>query len=250
MIQHKSNFRTLQKDAVRLFPLIKRKVRKLNREIKRTRKTLKRLGAREALKLGFRFTHHQIKIRPRARLLAKFIFVLALMFAVASPAASYLNLRKADVVIGGHRILVAQAADRPAPAIDIDQEVSAHKSPFEFNKPVDGYISQGFSSYHRANDIAAPYGSPIHPVGEGTVIFAGMVYDGHGNMVIIDHGNGLKSTYAHMSKIYAGVGNHVDGNSVIGAIGLTGHTTGPHVHLEIIDNDTFVDPSGILPGLK
>lgn len=208
------------------------------------------LGAREALRLGFRFTHNQIKIRPRARLFSKFIVVLALMFAVASPAAGYLNARRADVVIAGHKILVAQAAEAPAPEINIDQEISAHKSPFEFYKPVDGYISQGFNSYHRANDIAAPFGSPIHPIGEGTVIFAGMVYDGHGNMVIIDHGDDLKSSYAHMGRIDVGVGNKVDSKTQIGTVGLTGHTTGAHVHMEIIDNDTFVDPSGILPGLK
>lgn len=249
MIKHKSNFRTLQKDVVRLLPLTKKGVRKLNIGIKRTRKTLKALGAREALKLGFRFTHNQIKIRPRARLFTKFIAVLALLFAVASPAAGYLNARRADVVIAGHKILVAQAIERPTPEINIDQEISARKSPFEFYKPADGYISQGFNSYHRANDIAAPFGSPVHAIGEGTVVFAGMVYDGHGNMVIIDHSDGLKSAYSHMGRIDVGVGNQVDGETKIGTVGLTGRTTGAHVHMEIIDNDTYVDPSGILPGL-
>lgn len=226
-----------------------KKIRRLFISQKRAaRLKFKELGILGMLKLGHGFIHKQIQIRPRVRLFAKFIVILTLLFAVISPASRYLEQKKADIVIGGHRILVAAPADtKPVEQIDIDQTVSAHKSPFEFNRPVEGYISQGFSAYHRANDIAAPYGSPIHSVGEGTVIFAGMVYDGHGNMVIIDHGNGLKSTYAHMSKIYVGVGNHVDGTTVIGAIGLTGHTTGPHVHLEIIDNGTFVDPSGILP---
>lgn len=219
------------------------------RKLKRNFKKIQRLEAREALGLGLLFTHTQIKIRPRARLFAKFIAVLALLFAVSSPAAAYLEHRRAEFIIGGHQILVAQAADRPAPEIDINQEVSAHKSPFEFYKPVDGYISQGFSFYHRANDIAAPFGSPVHAIGEGTVAFAGMVYDGHGNTVIIDHGDGLKSAYAHMGRINVGVGNKVDGKTQIGTVGLTGRTTGAHVHMEIIDNDTYVDPSGILPGL-
>lgn len=221
------------------------------RKLKRNFKKVQRMEAREALRLSLLFTHTQIKIRPRARLFAKFIVVLALLFALSSMAAAYLEHRRADVIIGGHKILVAQAADpRPIPAIDIDQAVSAHKSPFEFYKPVDGYISQGFSPYHRANDIAAPLGSPIHAIGEGTVIFAGMVYDGHGNMVIIDHGDGLKSAYAHMGRIDVGVGNKVYGKTIIGTVGLTGRTTGPHVHMEIIDNDTYVDPSRILPGLN
>lgn len=226
-----------------------KKIRKLFVSQKRaTKLKFKELGAFGILKLSLEFTHKQIQIRPRARLFAKFVIILTLLLAVISPFSTYLDHKKADIVIGGHRILVAAPADtKPVEQIDIDQTVSAHKSPFEFSRPVEGYVSQGFNAYHRANDIAAPYGSPIHSVGEGTVIFAGMVYDGHGNMVIIDHGNGLESTYAHMSKISVGVGNHVDGTTVVGAIGMTGHTTGPHVHLEIIDNGTFVDPSGILP---
>ncbi len=218
------------------------------KRLKRNFKKIQKLGAREAIRLGLLFTHTQIKIRPRARLFSKFIVVLALAFAVLSPAASYLDHRRGDVVIGGRKILVAQAGYVPAaPAVDIDQTISAQKSPFQFNKPVDGYISQGFSAYHRANDVAAPLGSPVHAMGAGRVLFAGMVYDGHGNMVIIDHGDGFKSAYAHMGAIYVGSGNQVDGKTIIGTVGLTGRTTGPHIHMEIIDGETYVDPSGLLP---
>lgn len=238
--------RTLREEVVRfLSPLGKKRVK-----IKRTFKKLQRLEAHEAVRLGLMFTHAQIKMRPRARMIGKFIVFLTLIYAITAPVASYLEMRRADVVIGGHKILVAQTLDsKPADEVGIDQEISAHKSPFEFYKPVDGYISQGFSAYHKANDIAAPYGAPVHPIGEGKVTFAGMVYEGHGKMVIVDHGDGLKSTYSHMAKIEVGVGNQVNGKTEIGTVGLTGRTTGPHVHMEIIDNETYVDPSGILPGL-
>ncbi|MEX2028606.1 MAG: M23 family metallopeptidase [Candidatus Curtissbacteria bacterium] len=224
-----------------------KKIRKLKRNFKR----LQRMEAHEAVRIGLMFTHAQIKMRPRARMIGKFIAFLTLMYAITAPAASYLESRRADVVIGGHQILVAQALpDEATDKVGLDQTITAAKSPFEFYKPVEGYISQGFSAYHRANDIAGNLGSPVRSIGEGTVEFAGMVYDGHGKMVIVDHGNGLKSAYAHMGRIDVGVGNKVDGETKIGTVGLTGRTTGPHIHMEIIDNGTYVDPSGILPGLK
>ena len=77
--------------------------------------------------------------------------------------------------------------------------------------------------------------------------FAGRVFDGKGNIVVIDHGDGLKSLYAHMGKIEVGVGNTVDTKTAIGTVGLTGHTTGPHVHLEIYDHDVAVNPASVLP---
>jgi murein DD-endopeptidase MepM/ murein hydrolase activator NlpD len=252
MARQKSNFRIFQRDMIRLLPLLKRKGKRLKRNFKRTKRTLQALGAREALVIGLQFTHGQIIIRPRARLVTKLVVVLALLLAVASPLALYLEHRKADIKIGGHAILVAQEAPGPSGTeTNIDQEVSAHKSPFEFSRPIEvGYISQGFSGYHPANDIAGPLGEPVHPIGVGTVEFAGMVYDGHGNMIIIDNGDGLKSTYSHLGTINVGVGNRVNGKTQIGTVGLTGRTTGPHVHMEIIDNGIFVDPSKILTDLK
>ena len=90
-------------------------------------------------------------------------------------------------------------------------------------------------------------GSPIHPLGSGIVEFAGKLVDGKGNVVIVDHGDGLKSLYAHMGRIDVGVGNMVNSSMTIGTVGLTGHTTGPHVHLEIYDNSLMIDPASVLP---
>lgn len=222
----------------------------MKKRIKKLKKNLKlmaKLEAKDVLKFGFDFAYLQVKIRPRAVLFSKFVLILSLLLVALSPASGYFG-QKREITIAGHKIIVAQALEvEHVEESGIDQEISAQKSPFQFFKPVDGYISQGFSSYHMANDIVAPFGTFVHPIGEGTVGFAGMIYDGHGNMIVVDHGNGLKSSYSHLGKIYVGVGNKVDGQTNIGTVGLTGRTTGAHVHMEIIDNDIFVDPSGILP---
>ena len=112
--------------------------------------------------------------------------------------------------------------------------------------PIGGHISQGFRNYHRALDITSPLGTPIKPVGAGVVEFAGFTKDGKGNIVIVDHGDGLKTLYAHMGKIYVGVGNQVTTEDVLGTVGLTGRTTGPHVHFEVYDRGFAVNPQNLL----
>ena len=74
-----------------------------------------------------------------------------------------------------------------------------------------------------------------------------IVTGGKGNIVIVDHGDGLKSLYAHMGNIYVSVGNEVNPETPLGTVGMTGRTTGPHVHLEIYDKDVAVNPGSILP---
>src|SRR3990167_6048681 len=115
--------------------------------------------------------------------------------------------------------------------------ISPKESPFDFIKPANGYVSQGFRSYHRAVDITGDLGSDIKPLGKGKVEFTGYLADGRGYTVVVDHGEGLKSLYAHMGKIYVGIGNEVTSSQALGSIGLTGRTTGPHVHVEVYDND-------------
>ena len=199
-------------------------------------------------KLGFRFTYAQIKIRPRLRLAFKVILTLVAVFQLSNMALAALEPREAEIKINGKAILVAQdQAENNEAEIEINQAYIAKLSPFEFRMPISGTLSQGYRGYHRANDIAAPFGTPIHPVGAGIVEFAGRVGDGKGNIVVIDHGDNLKSLYAHMGRIEVGVGNTVDTKTEIGTIGLTGRTTGPHVHLEIYDHDVLVNPASILP---
>lgn len=209
-----------------------------------------RMDARKAMKIFARFVHFQIKIRPRIKLISRVTLALLIAFALSVQFAGYVKAKESEVKINGHAVLVADRAniDKTSQADEeISASVSYKQSPFDFKYPVDGEISQGYSIFHRAYDIAAPFGSPIKPLGAGRVEFAGAVNDGKGNIVIVDHGDGIKTLYAHMSKIEANMGDLVTTGSVIGRIGLTGHTTGPHVHLEIYDNGVAINPGDMLP---
>jgi murein DD-endopeptidase MepM/ murein hydrolase activator NlpD len=105
-------------------------------------------------------------------------------------------------------------------------------------------ISRGFTSYHSGIDLAAPLGSTIRAAAAGTVIYAGW-YAGYGNMIDIQHADGLVTRYAHMSAYAPGVGNGtpVQGGQIIGLVGETGHATGNHIHFEVRVNGYAVDPA-------
>ena len=98
---------------------------------------------------------------------------------------------------------------------------------------------------HKGLDIAASYGTPIKAVADGTVTYAGS-YGGYGNIVIIDHGNGIETYYGHCSKITTSVGKTVSAGDTIAAVGSTGNSTGNHCHFEIRVNGTQVNPQTYL----
>jgi hypothetical protein len=97
-------------------------------------------------------------------------------------------------------------------------------------------------SFHPGIDFAGPWGSPIAATAPGVVVFAGP-RGGYGNMVEIDHGYGIHTRYGHMSSILVQVGSRVSKGSLIGKLGSTGHSTGPHVHYEVWLADVVRDPS-------
>lgn len=117
------------------------------------------------------------------------------------------------------------------------------------------FISSGFgyradpftggAAFHAGLDFRGPIGAPIHAAAKGTVSFAG-VKSGYGNCIEVDHGNGLMTRYAHMSAFRAQVGQKVDAGTVIGAIGNTGRSTGPHLHFEVRINDRPLNPRPFL----
>ncbi len=94
---------------------------------------------------------------------------------------------------------------------------------------------------HEGIDIAASTGAPIWAAAAGTVIHAGWL-GGYGNLVVLDHGNGLATAYAHCSAILVGVGQTVAQGETIALVGSTGHSTGPHLHFEVRVNGVAVDP--------
>src|SRR5579884_2622883 len=119
--------------------------------------------------------------------------------------------------------------------------------------PVSGPITSGYGwrihpifhtrEFHTGIDIAAPWGTPIQAAADGTVLFAGWMR-GYGMLVILDHGNGLSTTYSHLSSYSVHVGEHVQRGEVIARIGSTGWSTGPHLFFEIRENGDPIDPLG------
>jgi len=116
-----------------------------------------------------------------------------------------------------------------------------------FMWPVVGYWSRGFTWYHYGIDIANRTGTPIYAADDGYVALAGQDTWGYGLQVILDHGNGYKTRYAHLSKILVSAGQIVKRGEKIALMGNTGRSTGPHLHFEIIKNGVRVDPTLYLP---
>mgnify|MGYP005758537425 CR=1 FL=1 len=119
-------------------------------------------------------------------------------------------------------------------------------------KPISGTITSRFgvrssirSSAHTGLDISAPKGTPIKAAASGTVTFAGWK-GSYGYMIAISHGNGVQTYYAHCSKLYASVGQTISQGETIAAVGSTGNSTGPHLHLEIRVNGVAYNPQNYL----
>ena len=104
------------------------------------------------------------------------------------------------------------------------------------------------STYHGGLDIGAGMGASIVAAGAGDVIYAG-ANGGYGNCVMIDHGNGVVTVYAHMSSIGVSYGQYVTAGQYVGAVGSTGVSTGPHCHFEIRINGAQTDPAAYFSGL-
>lgn len=115
--------------------------------------------------------------------------------------------------------------------------------------PADNHYLSGndYWSGHLAIDIAAGFGAAVYAADSGVVVFSGPALGGYGNMIMIDHGNGYQTLYAHLSSIRAGCGASVLQGQYIGAAGNTGRSTGPHLHFEVRYLGGFVNPWFVLP---
>jgi murein DD-endopeptidase MepM/ murein hydrolase activator NlpD len=115
--------------------------------------------------------------------------------------------------------------------------------------PCEGVVVSGFGvrwgRMHEGIDIACAYGAPVHAAAAGTVIYAGWM-QGYGNLVVLDHGNGISTAYAHASAILVSVGQSVGHGDEVSLVGATGHATGPHLHFEVRVNGVAVDPLSYL----
>jgi len=111
--------------------------------------------------------------------------------------------------------------------------------------PASGRITQYFGWRHTGLDVAAPTGTPIYAAESGIIKYTGWGR-GYGNEIVISHGNGVETRYAHLSKFLIEQGNTVTKGEIIGLVGSTGWSTGPHVHFEVMINGSRVNPLNYL----
>ena len=115
--------------------------------------------------------------------------------------------------------------------------------------PVEGrWVVKGYIHGHRAIDIVVPTGSPIQSLGDGEIEYAGWSAVCYGNMVLIAHGNNIHTLYAHLSAIHVQTGESIGRHNIIGLSGNTGNSTMPHLHLEIRDGTSMINPCLYLNG--
>jgi murein DD-endopeptidase MepM/ murein hydrolase activator NlpD len=117
--------------------------------------------------------------------------------------------------------------------------------------PTDRHYLSGFDYSTKTNhlgiDLAAELGDNIYAADGGVVVYAGANSYGYGNMIMIDHGTGFQTLYAHLSQIFVGCGDNVTQGQTIGAAGMTGHATGAHLHFEVRTLSTVINPWDVLP---
>lgn len=131
----------------------------------------------------------------------------------------------------------------------VQAQASVVKTEKSLRLPVDSFIiSQGYNLFHPGIDLAAVKGSPVYPIMDGVVVYVDRGRFGYGNQVVIDHGSGFKSLYAHFAKIETKVGEKVDKNSLLGLVGSTGWSTGPHLHLQIEESGHWTNPRAFFEG--
>ncbi len=103
----------------------------------------------------------------------------------------------------------------------------------------------GGTHFHTGVDIGAPYGDPVRSADGGEVIFSGW-WDGYGKAIVVDHGKGIATVYGHLARIYVEAGQRIEKGQILGLVGSTGFSTGPHLHFEVRRNGRPINPLGFL----
>jgi len=158
------------------------------------------------------------------------------------PSNGALSVGDKLIVPGGTKPYIARMVTAYAGPVAASAEASGL-----FYWPTSGVLTQGYWYGHRAIDIGAAVGTAIRASDNGFISFAGWTDIGYGYLVVVDHQNGYQTYYAHLSNIFVREGEAVSGAQVIGAMGSTGNSTGPHLHYEIRYNGYPTNPLIYLP---
>lgn len=138
------------------------------------------------------------------------------------------------------------ADGRAGPATLRSLGLAAPRAPATLSFPVAAAVGDGFGPrgdrFHSGIDLLAAAGTAVHAAGAGAVTFAGWDSGGYGNLVVIDHGNGVSSWYAHLSRIDVTSGTAITAATQVGLVGATGHATGPHLIFEVRLRGAVTDP--------
>lgn len=208
-------------------------------------------GRRTREALGFYGRRSPLGVR-RLSLGARGWDVAALQFALAwhgFPSATF------DGVLGSHteaalRGFQAWAGIKPTglagPATLAALRAPLPRSPLRLSRPLPGSIGDAFgprgARFHAGLDFPAATGTTVAAAGSGRVLFAGPSGGGWGKLVVVDHGQGVRTRYAHLSRIRVQVGERIAVGSTVGLVGATGEASGPHLHFEVLLRGANVDP--------
>lgn len=130
-----------------------------------------------------------------------------------------------------------------------EQTITSGNLSQPFQLPHPGYLSNRYALWHQAVDIAVGLGAPVHPINNGKVIEVSFDLWGLGRFIVVEHEQGYKSLYAHLGRVFVSKGGQVTTNSILGEVGLTGRTSGPHTHLEITKDGKIINPEAVLPSI-
>jgi murein DD-endopeptidase MepM/ murein hydrolase activator NlpD len=161
-------------------------------------------------------------------------------------ASAALTIGSQIVVPGGTKPFITPQINTPV--MRVDAPADAAKGSGSFSWPTSGNVTQQFWGGHRAIDIGSWVGAPVKSADSGYVVEAGGGWNGgYGNHVLVDHGNGFATLYAHLNSIFVRPGESISRGQQIGTVGMTGNSTGPHLHFEIRYQGSPRNPFNWLP---
>jgi murein DD-endopeptidase MepM/ murein hydrolase activator NlpD len=164
--------------------------------------------------------------------------------------------RLSDQVSGAEAGTGQENVQKAGPPSEAGHPAGAAEEVPDFRMPVQAHISSAFGirkdplthemALHRGVDIAAPEGMEVHAACAGHVVFSGYEKD-YGNTVVVQHPGGFETRYAHLRNLTVSAGDQISADGVLGAVGSTGRSTGPHLHFEVSRNGNQIDPEALLP---